>query len=151
MLKALLNSYFLPILLDEKKKEDKRIFSGNRRAKVEKTLFEYVLLIIPLYWSSFCLFKTSIGICRENHIRKGKGDNLGLGKSTIDRDKRVDKPSIGIDIANMDKKTDNQGISTETADRNKGVDNPGTSINIADSNRETDDPDTSTNIANVNR
>ena len=48
ILKALLNSCFLPILLNEKRRGDSRSLGGNKRAKLGGAFSQEALLIIPL-------------------------------------------------------------------------------------------------------
>lgn len=141
----------MPILLDEKKKEDKHLFGGNKGAKVRKTSFKYVLLIILLHWPSFCLLEIGISIFGENHIEKGGRDNLSLGTSKINGDGRADNPSIGTNIADAGKETNNSGISIETADIDKKVDDVSISRKIVNPDRGTDNPGIDTDIANINR
>ena len=70
MLKILSNGRFLPIALDEKRKEDRRSLGG---AKVGGAFFEDALLIIPLHWLSLWFSGIGVGICEEDHIEKSGG------------------------------------------------------------------------------
>lgn len=141
MLKILSNSYFLLILLDGKKKGDRCSFGGNRRTKVEKTSSENVFLIILLYWPNLHLSRISIGVCKDSHIEKSRGNNFGLGKGKVDRDGGVNNLYTGIDIAGTDKKAKNLSISIDTPnpdninDIDKRVNNLGIGKDKADADK----------------
>ena len=135
-LKTLSNGRFSPIPLDRKKEKDGR--SENRGLKVGTTSFKDAFLIVPLYWPTFCLSGTGVGVCREDHVGKSRG----YGTSIVKRDRKAD--DLGTGIADRDGGADDPG--TSTPDKHKGAHNPGTVIGTADvdADQRVDNPSIST-------
>lgn len=152
MLKALSNGRFLLILLNGKRKKDKRLLSGNRGAKIKEVFSEDTFLIIPIYWPSLCLSKTSICICRENHIRKKGRNNPGLNTYVTNRNKEIDNLSTSPNIADTNKKANNLRIGINIADINRGANNLGKKTDIPNTdniNERVDKLGISTNTSDV--
>ena len=150
MLKALSNGCFLPILLDGKRRGNKRSLSKKKVAKVVEASSEDDFLIIPLYWPSLCLFGTSIDVYRKNYVENSGGDDPGPGTGT-------DKSNISTDTSDTDDtdgEADNLGrdINTPNADRkanDRKADDLSTGIDTLDvdrgaNNRKADNPNTDT-------
>lgn len=125
-LKALSNSRFLPILLNKIRRKDK--YSVNTKVKVGIASFEDAFLIVILYWPTFCLFRISIDVYRENHI--GKSRRYNSSSSRADRDKKVDDLSRNTGGAN--RRANNLGTDINTVDINRKRDNLGRSTSITD-------------------
>ena len=161
----------MPISLDEKKKGGRHLFSRNKGAKIGRTFSEYTFLIIPLYWASLYLSRKSIGVCKENYIRKGERDNSGSGTGTVDGDgvagnlgtgtnigdtdvknRGANNPSTGIDIANIKERANDLGTAIDTKDINRRANNPGigTSTSIINTDRKADNSSTGTDTTDAN-
>lgn len=170
ILKTLSNSCFLPILLDKKRKGDRYLIGGNKGAKVRKASFKDVFLIISLHWPSLFLSKIGVDVCKENCVKKGKGDNQSPGTNIVktvkktddlskdidilDKDRGVDKLIISTKIPDIDGKTDNPDTSTDTLDKDNidgGTDNSGKNIDTLDTNERAADPSKNINIANIDK
>ena len=138
ILKVLLNSRFLPIPLNKKRRGDGRSFGGNRGTKVVETSSKDNLLRIPLHSLSLRLPRIGICVCREDYIENGGGDNPSPGTGTPDTERGDNEPSTGTDTP----KTDNidggaNDPGTGTPDTDGGANNPGIRIDKPD----TDDID----------
>lgn len=118
--------------MDGKRKGDRCL--EKRGVKVGAAFFKDVFLIVLPYWPIFCLFRTDIGICKKNYIRKSRKYNINtanrdrktdnLDTSTRDEDRGANKPETSIVIKN--RKKDNLGQST--VDRDEKLDNLSISI-----------------------
>lgn len=142
------------IPLNEKKKGDRRSLGGNREAKIGRVSFEDAFLIILVHWPSLCLSGIDVGVCREEHIRKGGGDNLGINIGIVDGDERVDNPVIGTDKPGIDGKADNSSIGIDIPDKYRGVNNTGKGTDTPDLDNidgGTNNPSTDTDSPNADR
>lgn len=113
--------YFLPILLDKKKERDR--YSKNRKVKIEVTFSKNVFLIVILHWFILHLFKTSINICKKNHVKKSGRYNPSLNTANKNKiidnlDKRANNLNISIIDKNINKIENNLNRSRDTADTN---------------------------------
>lgn len=140
----------MSILLDKKKKRDGRLLGRNKGAKIEKVFFEDVFWINLLYWLGFCFFGIDVGVCRENHVKKSRYNNLGLGTNSTNTNGRADNSNITIDTVNTDRKANNLGIVINITDTNRRVD-LGKSTEIVDVDEKVDKSSTDTNTINASR
>lgn len=118
--------------MDGKRKGDGCL--EKRGVKVGTAFFKDIFLIVLPYWPTFCLFRTDVGICKKNYIRKGRKYNIStanrdkktdnLNTSTREKDREANKPETSIVIKN--RKKDNLGQST--VDRDEKLDNSSTGI-----------------------
>lgn len=132
----MLNNLFSPILLNEKRRKNRRALDKKTFTKVTLLIFllhnsfedvlliflfhnffEDVFLIFLLYLlivlPSFCFFVVELGVdvFSKDNIRKNKGDDL---ETKIQGDiNRKNNPSTGIDI-NKKTRTNNFSIKIDT-------------------------------------
>lgn len=138
ILKALLYNCFLLLLLSKKKRKNKYLFDRNRKAKIEKALFEYIFLIISIHWHNLYFLKINIDIWGKNHVEKSKKNNLKPNSSKIDKNKGANNPSTNTNTTNTDEKANNPNINKDIIDVNKRAD-LNLSINIKNANNKADD------------
>lgn len=123
------------LLLNEKRKKDRRLLSRNKRAKNRETFSKDAFLILLLHQPSLCFLGTGISVYIKDHIEKDREDDLGSGTSIIDKDRKVDNISINtLNINNIDREVNNLSISIDKLDVDKRVNNLSTSIDTTNIN-----------------